>query len=415
MTLPYVDRRENPLRSPGRMEPLHWERFDPSQAEQSTFLWWCVCIFAYATIFSVGVDALRLVLVLPFYAFGLDIIRWWVRFSAGRMYVPRLRLLSFPFTLTWVFGIVAPLMAHSQSPILWFGAVVAIMTWRMIRVGQKIRTHYIDYCLEHPGLSYSTREKWKHFRKLGWKRWGNRPSPTNQGSGWSQFYWAVKALRSGRAADWVMLGSAIVATVISMTAFGAVAETSYRTRIQSLVIGVSITGMSSIGILRCLGGGQSLWITLSALWHAVQTWCHSPPTVARGARAAWSERSRFGDAENRRAYLVWNVVLVTLLLLSAVVFYPLFNGDVDSPGELRYPLVGSGLFSRLYMVQADPNMTTPVRGIYIAATLLAPPLFFASGLLALVGPTARACRVLFEEENALEHERTPPGSGVNAT
>jgi len=99
-------------------------------------------------------------------------------------------------------------------------------------------------------------------------------------------------------------------------------------------------------------------------------------------------------------------VLITFLLLSSVVFYPLFSGYANGPGESRYPLVGSGLLSRLFMVQADPNMTPVVLAVYLAATLLVPPLFFASGLLALVGPTAKACRELFEDEDALEHDRS---------
>ena len=403
MALPYVLRRENPLRTLGRYEPVHWWRFNPSPDEQTAFAWWCVSIFAYATVFSVGADALRLVLVLPFLALGLDIVRWCFRFDAGRAYFPLLRLLVLPFVLMWGVGIVVPLIAYQTSPPLWFAAVVFILAWRIIRVGEKIREHYLDYSLEHQGLSHATREKWKSCRSFGWRPCVEPSDPSIRFA--PSFLQAVGGLRGGSMARMLLVGSAVVVSIVSMKVFSDLGETPYRARTGALVIGLAITCMPMLSTVLCLKDGEPIGVALRAVWHAVQVWCHSPPTVAPGARAAWSERSRYGDAENRRAYLVWNVVLITFVLLSAVVFYPLFSGSVDAESAPQYPIAGSGLLSRLLVLGADPNMTQMLLGAYLVATAFASPLFIVTGLLAIVGPTAKACRRLFEDDDALEHER----------
>lgn len=382
------------------MEPLHWPRYAPNEAEQAQFFWWCVCIFAYATLLSIFVDALRLVLMLPFYAFGLDLLRWCHRAASSRFYFPRLHLLWFPFTVAWAFGIVVPLIADAVQPPLWFGVVLLIAVWRMTRVSQKVREHYLDYCLEHPGLSQATREKWRQCREHNW----NEVTPAYPSLDQQHFHDAVNSLRAGNKVGWLLLVTAVITGSVAMVLFGRLAGQPYRAQGEALAIGVLISGTCALALLIAWDG-ESLAVTWAAVWHAIQTWCHSPPTVSPGARAAWSERSRYGDAENRRAYLVWNVVLITLLVLSAVVYYPLWTGESTGPAPFRYPAVGSGLLSRLHVVRADPEIHVNIVVLYVVATVLAAPLFVGTGLLVLVGPTAKGGRELFEDDDALEHER----------
>lgn len=355
-----------------------------------------------------GLDAFRAFLLFPFFAFIPDIVRWVRRYSEGLWYFPSLRFLVLPFTTVWAFGILAPLAAHHVSPPLWFAAVIGILTWRMIRVGQKVRLHYLDYCLEHEAMSESTRTKWNRCREEGWSEGGVTPapaSPLSSGDERKRFAGAISGLRSAANSEWLVIGAGVAASLLAMKVFGSLDGSEFRGNIAVLLVGAAILGVTGLPAGVRLSRVNSAKEELDAVWHALHVFCHSPPTVPVGSRAPWSARSRFGDAENRRSYLLWNAVLIGLLLISAVVLYPLIGANSPGEAELSYPLSGSAAFARLIHLRFDTTTPGWVFCAYVAATLLATPIFLGCGLAALVGQTASAATVLFEGEDALEHER----------
>ena len=335
------------------------------------------------------------------------------RGSEGKWYFTKLRFLTIPFTLFYLLGYGIPLLADHISPPLWFAAVIGIVTWRVTRVSGKIREHFLDYALEHPSLSTTTRDKWKACRESNWQQGNAPPAPaapfTSDGQ-LEDYKAALFSLRklSGDHLDVVLF--ALVAACASMWEFGEVRGGSLRGTYQMTMIGIVIMSIFGIpAILKMVFSRFSEQLIDAALT-ALHVFCESPPTVPVGSRAPWSPRSRYGDAENRRAYLIWNLVLVAFLLNSAVVLYPLIGSDV--PGEMlgsRYVDAGSMCFFKILHLRYDA--TTPAWGFggYFVATFLVTPLFFLAGLVTLVGPTAAAANRLFESNDAIEHERASGG------
>jgi uncharacterized membrane protein YhdT len=408
MSLPYVNRRENQLQLVGRMPTLHWPRFRPSEAESTGFAWWCMANSLYVAGITLGLDAFRALLLVPFAAFIPDILRWIARYSSGSWYFPKLRFLVLPFTTVWLVGIMIPVAADHVGAPLWFGAVVGILVWRMIRVGQKVRTHYLDYCLEHEALSEATRTKWKRCRDSGWSEGGVDPSPAAPLSSLAEqkrFKEAVYDIRWAAGFDWMLVIAGIVVGLFAMKVFAGLLGSPLRGNGSMMMMGLAIIGICAIPAALRLGKVSSAKEELDGVWHALHVFCHSPPTVPLGSRAPWSVRSRYGDAENRRGYLLWNVVLIGFLLISAVVLYPLIGGMAPGDTNPSYPIAGSMAAGRLLLLRFDTTTPGWVLCAYFAATFLATPIFFGSGLVALVGPSAAGGRNLFERDDALEHER----------
>jgi hypothetical protein len=69
-----------------------------------------------------------------------------------------------------------------------------------------------------------------------------------------------------------------------------------------------------------------------------------------------------------------------------------------------YQLSGSRAFGRLLELQYDQRFSRVLCAIYFAATWTVPALFIGTSLMALVGPAALGARVLFENDEAIEHE-----------
>ncbi len=406
MPLPYVNRLENQLRLRGVMPLLHWERFRPTQGDTTTFAWWCLSICAFAVIASLGIDAFRIAPGLLVLLLAADIFRWWYRFSAGQWYVPNLRFLAAPWTILLIITLVLPMTSYAIHPTAWWGTVIAIITWRVIRVGQKIRTHYLDYALEHHGLSVPARTQWQSLRNSDWRNGQAEPMPSRPLSlaDLKRFREAVLALR-GQGRDEVAYAVfAAFAAALCMKVFH---DLGYVTLRGKGVVVLCSVGIASIGIWPIAFQRHvtvpigELW---DATWHAIHVFCHSPASVPAGARAPWSERSRYGDAANRQSYLVWNVVAITLLVLSATIFYPLISDPLRDSKLGEYPLFGTLGTIRLLELRFDRILTSPEQWLYFGAMWLVPPAFIATSLMAIVGSTARGARVLFENDDALVHE-----------
>lgn len=404
MPLPYLNRLENQLRLTGTMPMLHWERFRPTEGANLTFIWWCLSICAYSVIAALGIDAFRFDPRLLFFLLAADIFRWWLRFSAGEWYVPRLKYLVAPWAMLLITALAIPMVAHLIHPLAWWGTVIGILAWRVIRVGQKVRNHYLDYALEHESLSVENRKRWKALRSSDWQG-DTEPQPHRalSESDSNRFQRALLGLR-GQGRDEILY--AIVAAVTAAVCMKLLGDLGYvKLRERGLVVACSIA-IAGIGIwtllfLRAVGSFGELW---QATWHALHVFCHSPGKAEVGARAPWSERSRYGDAENRQAYLVWNLVGVTLLVLAATVFYPLVSDPLRDGKLGQYPLTGTLGLARLLELRFDRILDPAQRWLYFGSLWVIPPMFVATGLMSIVGGTAHGARVLFENDDALEHE-----------
>jgi hypothetical protein len=313
MPSPYLNLRENQLCLTGRMPALHWPRFRPTAAETLTFTWWCCAICCYAVVAALGIDALRIVPIVLYVPLLLDLLRWWNRFNTGRWFVPELRFLIAPFTFVWLIGVGIPVLAYFMHPTAWWGVVIGLIGWRMIRMGQRVRTHYVDYCLEHERLTEATRAKWKQRRLNDWQDVPGQPNSeqTEASVGMKQrFDKAVEWMRSEGRSEVLYGFVTLLAAIGSVMLVNALGYVCLREQTSILLVACALTSMGVITSLMQCEAGASLKELWEATWHAIQVFCHSPPTVPLGSRAPWSARSRYGDAENRRAYLVWNVLLV---------------------------------------------------------------------------------------------------------
>jgi len=408
MALHNFNNLENQLRLKGRMPTLHWPRFRPTGADTTGFAWWLLANCLYVVVISLGLDAFRAFLLLPFFAFIPDIIRWMRRYSEGLWFFPKLRFLVLPFTAVWAFGILLPVLADHVSPPLWFAAVIFVLAWRMVRLSQKIRSHYLDYCLEHEALSDATRAKWNLCRENNWGAAGAAACPASRLSTQEEvrrFSAAVADLRSSPTSELLVCGSGLAGSLLAMQVLSGLHGQQLRGNAGMFFVAFGIVGVTAVPAAVRLLRAPSAKEELDAAWHALHAFCHSPPTVPLGSRAPWSARSRFGDAENRRSYLLWNALLIGFLLISAVVLYPLLGSHAPGESEFSYPLTGSAAFARLIQLRFDATTPGWVFCGYFAAALLATPIFIGCGLAALVGPTASAAQVLFEGDDALEHER----------
>src|SRR4029453_696517 len=113
---------------------------------------------------------------------------------------------------------------------------------------------------------------------------------------------SVLGLRSASTADRIVIAVALVVGLSSMKVFGGLQGSELRGNASMMLIGLAIMGICGLPALCRIVGARAKQ-EMDATWHALQVFCHSPPTVPPGSRAPWSARSRYGDAGNRRAPL----------------------------------------------------------------------------------------------------------------
>ncbi len=407
MPLPYATRGENPLRAKGHMPALHLPRMKATASQTMTFTLWCCLICLFAVIVAFGIDGGRMMPMFWATPLLFDLMRWWYRFGGRRWFFPQLRFLIAPNSLLMLLGVGLPMLAYLLHPAAWWGAAIGVLCWRMTRVSQKIRTHYFDYCVENEKLCETTRRDWKRRQSTYWLDDGQPPTPRHPYDSTAMKQRFERAVASVRGETWCATIYLLLAGIVAGLSMHALEELGYVVLREHAVtrwvaIGVLSIGLATTLILRPTGASLGkLW---DATWHALLVFCHAPPSVSPGSRAPWSFRSRFGDAENRRAYLVWNAVLVTLLLLGVIVAYPLISDPWRDNRLGVYPVTGTLMGVRLLEVRYEREFVSQWGTVYFVGSWMAPPLFLASSLLALVGPFAFGARELFEGPDALEHE-----------
>ena len=407
MTKPYVNNRESQLDLDGRMPLLHWPRYRPTNGEVLQFIRWCWVVVLFVVAVGVSVDALRLVLLVPIWPLALDIGRWVIRVRDSRKYLPKLWFLWMPFCTVWLLGIGAPFVAHHISPVFWYPTVIGIVVWRLIRISQKIAEHYIDYSIENESLSEATRTKWRQARESNWLIENKDPAPANELRSDAEvldFRTALAGMRSRTSREAYVVA---LAAVIGIRSLNWIPTTGVTTDIQLSPADVGAAFFTILVLPVIL----SRWLSrfgareVSDSVRAIEVFVNSPPAVPSNSRAPWSPRSRYGDAENRRSYLVWNVLLIGLLLLSATVFYPLCLHN--PPGQTsvgHYPVVGTAMFVRFQQLLSDSTVPRTVLWGSAAMAFIVIQVCVIGGITALIGPAVTAANRLFEGESSLESE-----------
>lgn len=412
MALPYLNDRQNQLRLTGQTEPLNWPRLwiSPSGEFMHRLHWFLK--FIVIGLGFVLLDAFRMMLLTPVFFLFAELLRWAMYFREEGFRRPGCRILYAPILTTWFLTIAVPALASVVSLGLWAFSLIVLAGWRLLRMTKALREHYLDYVIENPQLTVSTRRKWKLLRKNGFAPRGDegKPACNLSAAGRNRFENAIRKLRGFKRLMWaswaliivVAIGAAVVVERPVAIEYGTI-----RSDLTYLSLFILI-GPMALGLVSVCWR-QDTYSSIRLVHRCILVWCQSPPNIPEEQLAPWSARSRFGRADERIAYLHWNLFLFSALLLPVAVYYPVYATDMvslHSRGDYEpYPISGSKYFLHLKDGLTNFRTSLSARLRIVWGTFAGMGVIVTFTWLLVLAPTLQAAETLIEGPQALEQER----------